>query len=67
MTDKYIDLERGIHVYASQVPEGCRDEIEDRWGALYTAYPGEWVVEQDGFIDVVDPESFERDYKKVQE
>lgn len=67
MADKYREVETGNLVYAYQVPEGGHDVAYNQFQETVDAVGGDWIVSYArGAEDVVDPESFERDFERVQ-
>lgn len=66
MNGHYRERETGNLVYAYQVPDGERDVAFDRYQEPQEAIGGEWVVSYArGAEEVVDNESFERDFERT--
>lgn len=63
MADKYREIETGNLVFAYQVPEGEHDVAYNKFQEPQDAIGGDWIVSYSrGSEEVVDNESFERDF-----
>lgn len=60
---RYISTYTEERVIADQVPEGHRQTVIDFDGERTIAMDGDYII-TDPWIEVVDPESFEREYEE---
>lgn len=66
MDGKYRECSTGNMVYAYQVPDGEKDVAFNQYQEAQEAIGGEWIVSYArGAEEVVDNESFERDFEGV--
>jgi hypothetical protein len=64
MNGHYREIETGNLVYAYRVPDGEKDVAYNHFQESQDAIGGEWIVSYSrGAEEVVDNESFERDFE----
>jgi hypothetical protein len=66
MADKYREVETGSLVFAYQVPDGEHDVAYNHFQEPQEAIGGAWIVSYArGAEEVIDNDSFDRDFERV--